>query len=250
MTSWLSACKIPHKVKNNPLGISISGINGGEISVPIEEEGVVQNVLSKDFGLALSTFHQYTSQAGYGTPNPTSRPIAKAKQIRNDIDLSIARHSEFRKAPNLDATTMKTYEKVVKTAVYKFFTKNFKMLKLLGYEKDDLLSYAWIWTHNFHHKYRLPFGTKAQNDNFLAQHLNQRFFNALAFLKRQFDGTFLPEEDVEVLLNPVAHDDLDDYLSSLPTEAAIDKLENLIKSGTLDKSTVAVAKAKIAQLAT
>jgi len=248
--SWLNAVSIPHEITENPPAIAVKATNGSEIVFNLENDDSIQNVLSRDYEKALGQFHQITSKAGYGTPNPSSRPVAKQKQIRNDIDLSIARHSEFRKAPDLPKEVLDSYNKVIKIAIYKFYSKNFTLLKQLGYEKDDLYSYALIWTHNFHHKYRLPFGTQAQNNNYLAQHLNQRFFNALTFLKRQFDGTFLEENDVNLFLVPEANHDLDDYLETLPVAAALDKLENLIKSGTLDKSTEALARTKIQQLTT
>lgn len=126
-----------------------------------------------------SVFHQITECAGYGRPSIVDRgkaPEGKLNYVEH-FDLIVMRHCEFRRVPNPSPEVFKSYQRTLNTVTRHFYQTNWEFCMAVGLELDDLMTYAMVWTCNFHGQYELSEdrARNADNQKLLYRHLQQRF---------------------------------------------------------------------------
>lgn len=137
--------------------------------------------------VAVAAFHALTEAAGYGRPEPLSRGADPTKKLsfEDNFELVAMRHKEFRKVPNPTAADLAQYSKVVDKAISRFLYINTKICRRHGLEKEDLRTYAQIWTCNFLGLYKVANPTNNDNERKLYAHLCQRFGNFVEVLLKK-----------------------------------------------------------------
>jgi hypothetical protein len=214
LTSWLAAAGIEYTLPLDESGVDLrvqkKDHQDAHLNVAVQVDllasapenidtiVLVDEVLSLNREQAFAAFHSITEPAGYGRPVPVYRgedpKNAQGKKIKTyDFDLLVFRHCEFRNAPNLPPEILGKYKNVMLAACRTFYRRNPKVCRRLGYELEDLMTPAMVWTHSFHHKYRNVKGSDNDNRRNLAAHLNQRFFNSLTQIHRR-EASALPDE--------------------------------------------------------
>lgn len=141
----------------------------------------------------LDTFHVVTEHIGKGRPIPVSRgePPSRAEIYNQDFFLTVVRHRDFRNAPDLNKEKIKEYEPIVKRWASNFFYINRGLCAAHGYQKEDLLTFGWVWAHVFVHKGEGAF--KEENRVLLNTYLKQRGAELYKILGRQL-AAIIPEK--------------------------------------------------------
>lgn len=204
--SWLAASQIPAKKMGKTVIVVAKG--GTSMTVLFSEPANGTNSVSVDAEsmassnrkLALETFWKITEAAGYGSPKPVDRGADLEKRIYgSEFFLSVARHTEFRHAPNLSAKQVKKFEPAYMRATRSFFRRNSQLLVHHGYEVADLTTFALVWTHIFAHKhYREELGDA--NERILIKYLRHRFAELWQHLIRQGRSQFPSPDTVHIAL--------------------------------------------------
>lgn len=208
--SWLRAVDIPSEASAKPgCDIAMKAADGTTVDVAfvygldgeLPEDCIVidaAEMSSPKRDVALVAFHILTESAGHGRPTPVDRGAEPTKRIYgDDFFAAAARHTEFRLAPNLGNEKMKQYGSIVARQTRVFFSRNARLCSLHGYEVEDLMTYAWVWTHIFAHKFeRQDLQTEKGDDNerLLTKFLKDRFTEFYGHLRRVGKNTF-PEAD-------------------------------------------------------
>ncbi len=218
LRSWLRATKTPfveplappaHLVVGAPSKavVRVRVLTGPADTGPrLDPPGVNVNGAALCLGteaLAFSEFWRVTSAVGVpGHPRPVNRgteffavdadgrPRRVTRQEDGD-DLVVFRHSVFRRAPDPTKEQVRTYESVVAAAARLFHKHNYTMLKRLGYDHSDLLTYAWVWAITYMAFYELPWthaGVDLENQKLMNTYLQQRFALLKSRLEYQFMG--------------------------------------------------------------
>lgn len=120
----------------------------------------------------LEEFHKVTQKLGVGQPIPVNRGVLpQPKDL--DFDLVAFRHTEYRAAPDLTVEELSKYNKCISNCVNLFYRANKPLLGVYGMGKEDLRTYAIVWTANFCHRYQKD--NDSENKKLLTSHLKQRF---------------------------------------------------------------------------
>lgn len=147
--------------------------------------------------VSLPVFHQMTEAAGYGKPLPFSRGEYK-KVYRNDFFLAAVRHREVRDAPDPPKEVVAALSPITKREIRFFFNKTRGLCGLLGFEQEDLQTFAMIWTITYIHRYWLRTEThKGGSDNkrLYGRFLRQRFGH-LGHCMRRLHKPWVPDKAV------------------------------------------------------
>lgn len=198
ITAWLEAIGISFEVEGLPEGsFDAMGPNGTiRVSIQTEHPVVITadvlvllsgSITHKNRDVAMTEFHKLTERLGVGAPLPVDRGVAPAKRIYgDDHDLTIMRHNQFRQCPNPPAHVFAKYEQVITTACRFFLKQNYRMCRKLGYDLDDLKSYARVWATNFYGTGRVINPKRDENERLLYKFLRQRFAEFHSqFVKRE-----------------------------------------------------------------
>lgn len=175
---------------------------------------LAKELASPKMDVALKAFHVLTEAAGHGSPTPVDRGV-KPKVYGDDFFLIAARHTEFRRAPNLSAEQIATYTGVVQRGCRTFAARNGKLLALHGYEVQDLETFAWIWTHNFVHGSEVQ-TTGDDNQRLLTKALRDQFFFFFTKLQLAQRAQFPDPDTVHICLRGQIFDenhDIEKYSS-------------------------------------
>ncbi len=204
--SWLRAVNVPATDSARPgCDIAVKCADGAVIDVALvlsfEDElpdsaGLVVlagDMANPNLDVAFEALHVITEEAGYGRPVPVDRG-PRIRVYGDDFFLVCARHTEFRRAPDMPSEKQKKYAPLVARACRSFFAKNAKLCAMHGYEVQDLTTYAWTWTNIFVHSYEVRKETNAQGDD------NERLFTK--YMKDQFFHLFKQMLDANKKLFP------------------------------------------------
>lgn len=249
LVSWLEATRTPHQVKQGDPQVDVLI---GDTPFRITEEMLV---LTGAIDAALPVFWMITERAGVGKPKPTFRPQFKGALLpHEDNDLVAMRHTEFRKVPNNPEVFLREdYAKIVSWAVSRFYRFNRLQLKQLGYEPEDLRTYAWMYVMNFHGLWRDVKATDTKNGSALCNYLQQRFFTDFRkLIDRKSQNVLVDAETVAIAMNfdvapqwdgenngqrPTAtavsiekQEDLADEFENLPVKVQMNKLTKFLKT--------------------
>lgn len=229
MSSWLSAVKIPHEVDIKQ-GVFLIG--GKRVNVLADNEVQPQDgvsILAKDLTAplehAVNAFNNVTESVGFGRPQPVDRgsrrctscshPLnvedEKCQNCKTDIpdrirftnspELVAMRHSEFRQVSNPPHSVYQDgdYQRIMKWYCINFYRKNMRLCQGMGYDINDLMTYAMIYLANFWGKWRHLDATPNENGKMFCGYLNQRFFGELlSILKRKSRNILVDEETVDM----------------------------------------------------
>lgn len=198
LVSWLEATRTPHQVKN------------GDPTVDVLIGDTPYLITENDLGLvapidkALPIFWGITERAGVGKPKPQFRPQFVGSLLpHEDNDLVAMRHTEFRRVPNNPEVFLREdYKKIVSWAVSRFYRFNRQQLKQLGYEPEDLKTYAWLYVMNFHGLWRNVHATDKQNGANLCSYLHQRLFRDFRkLIDRKCQNVLIDAETASLAMN-------------------------------------------------
>ncbi len=173
LVSWLESTRTPHQIAKGDPQVDI--LIGG---VPIFLDDSKVEALLAPVEDAMTAFWDITEKAGVGKPHPQFRPQHKgALAVHEDNDLVAMRHTEFRRVPNQpEIFNRQDYKKIVNWAAGRFYRFNKQQLMRLGYELEDLKTYAWLYTMNFHGLWRDVTADDEKNGKALCNYLHQKFF--------------------------------------------------------------------------
>ena len=229
LVSWLEATRTPHQVKSGDPTVDIL-IGTTPFQLSEDDLGIIAPIET-----ALPVFWGITERAGVGKPQPKFRPQAIGVLLpHEDNDLVAMRHTEFRKVPNNPAVFLREdYQKIVSWAIARFYRFNSQQLKQLGYEPDDLRTYAWLYVMNFHGLWRDVHATDRKNGSSLCNYLQQRFFiDFRKLMDRKCQNVLVDQETVAMALDydVVSQWDRDDNSNGRRTQVAVaidDPVEDL-----------------------
>jgi hypothetical protein len=207
LKSWLKAVDIPFQDYTSY--ILVQSESGNSVPLCFDAEPLLtghilinkDDVVNKKMEKSLDFFTNLQKQLGYVPKDPVNRGAFATKKS-NDFDLIAFRHYELRKCPNPDPKKLKYYKPVIDIAVNKFYGKNTALLAFKTIDKEDLFTYANIWTINFIGLYELPVRGDDQNKKLLMQYLKQRFYDLVQQLNRKeevklsYSGAAIPFLDV------------------------------------------------------
>jgi hypothetical protein len=173
-------------------------IDGRSVLVSREDRRIsvpAQDVVSLDSAIATAAFHQVTAAAGRGTPSvidrghcPTRVTYAGAvteRLYREHDDLVVFRHRLFRRVPNPPPEIYARFDGVIRGTCRKFARSNERIMRYIGWDQDDLKSYAQVWTAIFWATARiLDPARENENEALLYGYLRQRFVE----LHQQLEG--------------------------------------------------------------
>lgn len=229
LVSWLEATRTPHQIKQGDPQVDILI---GDSPFQISENTALGLIGTIDS--ALPVFWSMTEAAGLGKPKPQFRPqFTGALLPHEDNELVAMRHTEFRKVPNNPEVFLREdYQKIVSWAVSRFYRFNRPQLNRLGYEMDDLRTYAWMYVMNFHGLWRDIHASDKKNGSALCNYLQQRFFTDFRKLvDRNSQNVLVDTETVALAMNfdIVPQWDKDDNQSDHRSQTAvsIEKQEDL-----------------------
>lgn len=216
--SWLRAVGATvHDSSQSGCDLSVEVRGGGRLEVAVVADldgnlpdGEVLILLADELGsydkdTALDAFHIITELAGYGRPMPVDRGVAptKAEVYGKDIFLTASRHREFRAAPNLTKVKADEYKPIVLRACRNFFWRNTKLCLAHGYQVEDLSTFAWVWTHNFVHRYEIAHPTHKDGDDnqrLLTKYLKNRFGELYDLMLRQGKRVLVEADVAQIAL--------------------------------------------------
>ncbi len=199
LVSWLEATRVPHQLKKDDPEVDILI---GETPISIDNDAAFALVNGIDS--ALPVFWSITEKAGVGKPRPIFREQLVGSLLpHQDNDLTAMRHSEFRKVPNNPEVFLREdYQKIVTWAATRFFKFNRVLLKNLGFELNDLKTYAWLYVMNFHGLWRDVYATDKKNGGDLCNYLQQRFFGDFKrLMDRKAKNVLIDTETVAMAMN-------------------------------------------------
>lgn len=202
MKSWLSASNVP--ILPGSVGdFAIQKSDGQKMEVvvastiqdprPLTADALVTilapEVTHPNRTIALSAFHTVTEAGGYGKPTPVERGPEPEQRIsyQEDFELVVMRHREFRNAPNPIPGELEKYERVVMNVCWWLYRANRPFFESMGYEAEDLKSYAQVFATNFLHKYKIDESkvTNSDNERLMTNHLKQRLVELIAVAKKK-----------------------------------------------------------------
>ena len=199
LCSWLDASGVAYQV--NGMSVTINNV-----AIDLDNNAIV-GLLATDLEAGISQYKRLLGMAGVEAKTPVDRGVAPRKKVYDDPVLARFRHKEFRTAPNNEAFLI-AHNRVIERECRIFQSKNRRLCAELGYDFDDLKSYAMVWATTFAHRSSVM-KEGDDNDKILTVYLRQRFtelFNSLVNERRGClppsstiaPTTVLPEEEEEI----------------------------------------------------
>lgn len=194
ITACLESARIKYRLElADSHDFVMQKLDGSELKVQVEE-GEGQNAdfvrislqtLLKGTGSEVNNlFLGLTSKAGYKCRAPINRGITpplspgrkSTRPYGDDHDRVIMRETVFRKVPDPTPEVYTELNPVIMTCVRFFYNANRKICLRLGYEIQDMKTYAQVWTANFWSTSRVLMPKTAdENQKLLYRFLRQRF---------------------------------------------------------------------------
>jgi hypothetical protein len=202
LCSWLDASNVAYKVDGTNITIN-------NVAIDLDDK-TVGSLLSTNLEAGIGDYKKLLKLAGVDgeVVLPVDRGVSPIKKVYDDPILARFRHREFRTAPNNEGF-LRNHNRVIERECRIFQSKNRRLCAELGYEFEDLRSYAQVWATTFAHRSAVMVEGD-DNDKLLTRYLRQRFtelFNSLVAERR---GS-LPEKGVIDALQAVqADDDVDE----------------------------------------
>jgi hypothetical protein len=131
--------------------------------------------------------------------NRGPEPIIKARS-KDEIDLVVFRHMEFRRVPDPDPVRLQYYESTITSTAATFYRRNRNLCTDSMYEIDDLKTFAYVWTCNFIGLYELPSDAEDQNLKLLRTYIGQRFNELRKLLWKKGRNVFAHYDEAAILL--------------------------------------------------
>lgn len=201
---------------------------------------------------ALQAFHVVTEHMGAGRPMPVDRgvPPTKAEIYGKEAFLMLARHREFRRAPDLVGRQAALYLPIAKRFARGFVASNRKLCAAHGYEAGDIETYAIMWAHIFAHQgeHDVP---EDQNVRLLWRYLRQRGSRLHRHLVEKGRETFPDAPEAHMALTgevldatPVSDpwDDVDTKVDTVLTDVEVKPAEPASRTSFLDRLLKKLAK--------
>ncbi len=213
LVSWLEAAKVPFTI-TGAQALTVSG-KSGEFPVEIVSgrPTIATQICAKDLvaplDKALEIFWVVTEKAGFGRPKVVDRgPAPDRVKHKDDPELVAMRHREFRQVPNLPDHVYKdpNYQKIITWYCLRFFRGNQQLCQHVGYEVDDIKTYAWLYLTNFYGRWRhVDKGTgkgEYGNGKMFCSYLQQRLYSDLKpLLVRKSKNIVVDTETAELGTN-------------------------------------------------
>ena len=200
-------------------------------------------------------FYGITELLGYGRPEITLRGEAPSRSIRSntdDFDLVIMRHCEFRRVPNPPQEVMDFYRNTQNIAVRNFYSGNQAFCKTIGLEVEDLMTYAQVWTCNFHGLFAIRESKADDNKRLLHNYIKQRFNELRAGWFKRLKNTNHDAESMDLFYTDIESSNqsspaelLTEKLNELPHEELVRVLAFASTNRSLGRETRAEAKARL-----
>jgi hypothetical protein len=124
----------------------------------------------------------------------------RVNRERDGEDLIIFRHNTFARAPNPTPDQILVYQNVVGMATKVYWKRNRWLLKRLGFEYDEVLTYAWVWATSYIAHYETPPPEGDTNQKLVHSFLKQRFYELWVRMRRQLTELNRPAEDIAIAL--------------------------------------------------
>jgi hypothetical protein len=162
--------------------------------------GEVDQVLEEYWGLLQSVgIHEPLMPFDRGGIMEVDEATGKLKAIqgrkvsrrRDGEELILFRHNAFSRSPNPHPEHLALYKDTMTTATKVFWRQNSWLMKRLGYEYDEAMTYAVVWATTYIAHYEVPPPEGEVNQKLLHAFLKQRFYELWVRMRRQFMGDVL-----------------------------------------------------------
>lgn len=191
LATWLDVARIPYRLTNEgPHDLIVECSNGGPMPVRVSlvpENGgpdhysvSVQEMINRNDNVSTAAFARLTAAAGYGRVNPLVRcasPLSKKLNTDDHFELVAMRHTEFRRVPNPTNQQLESHKTTIDKAINRAQSIHYNLFARNGLDKEDLRTYAQIWTCNFLGLYNIKAEGYKDNERKLYAYLCQRFSN-------------------------------------------------------------------------
>ena len=189
LCSWLDASGVAYKVDGMNMTVN-------NVAVDLNDQSIA-SLLSTNLEAGIAEYRKVLKVAGVDdkvvlTP-PVDRGVSPTKKVYDDPILARFRHKEFRTSPN-NERFLREHNRVIERECRIFQSKNRRLCAELGYEFEDLRSYAQVWATTFAHRSAVMVEGD-DNDKLLTRYLRQRFTELFNSLLAERRGS-LPEKGV------------------------------------------------------
>lgn len=188
--SWLRAIGVPFSA---PLVVEDVKVAMADPDDELEEGYLIipaALAASPTIPEAMEAFHALTEHLGKGRPVPVDRGAApnRAEVYGKDAFLSLSRHREFRRAPDLTGERAAFYKGEAKKYARGFVSSNRKLCAAHGHEACDIETYAFMWATIFAHQGEVS--SPEDNRRLLWHYFRQRGAALYKFLVKKGRETF------------------------------------------------------------
>lgn len=187
--TWLNAVGVPCTDIPGALAVEVLTKGGkrkvlsidvpNEPSIPGDIVVKFNDIRAKNLEDAKKYFGKLIHRLGYKPVTPVDRGVDNND---DDFELFTFRHKELRRSPNPPPAFFEEYKGVVRRCVNNFYYPNQKFCLRIGLDRDDLMSYAWLYATIFEANFKVLDPTQNDNQRLLTTHLNQR----LGALQKRF----------------------------------------------------------------
>ena len=262
LAGWLEAADIPFNIRGPYLEITMATPPGMERDLKVEITDENAGRFTAPLEKSLPAFWELTERAGYGKPEVIDRGEAPAGvRFNDDPELVAMRHREFRQVANLPAHVYQDpdYQRIISWYCGRFYRSNLRLCQCAGYDVDDIKTYAWLYLTNFYGRWRhLDKGVHDDkgygNGKMFCSYLQQRLYSDLKPLlirksrnividaetaelgtnvefRAQYDDGDSDGRAVQVAVRMEPEVDIDELISDLSHDEAIEVLEGAIERG-------------------
>jgi hypothetical protein len=185
LSGWLEAANVPFEV-NGSTGLLVRG-KEGEFVVDISETYKLGSILAADLVApiekSIPCFWNVTEKAGYGKPQVLNCRGASPEKVKysNNPELIAMRHREFRQVANLPLHVYQDveYQRIIGWYCRRFFDGNKDLCHRVGYDKEDIKTYSWLYLTNFYGRWRHMDADPHSNHKMFCSYLQQRLYSDL-----------------------------------------------------------------------
>ncbi len=180
---YLSACLLSVGVGNEVVPTKDAVMVNGQ-TVPMTED-LAKALLSRDRQVADTAFADLTERLGLGRLKAVDRGAPRVyeregrtstRPYGDDPDSVVMREKIFRSVPNLPPQLYERLDPMITLCCRFFYRANTKLCLTLGYDLDDLKTYAQVWATNFWSVSRnITPASDDENMKLLYRALRQRF---------------------------------------------------------------------------
>lgn len=180
LRTWFRAVGIVTENPERTGCLVVTDASGTKVEIVVDgDHGMVvssKDILGRKVQHALTAFRRIQEALGYEPKDPVNRGTTPVKKLGNneDFDLAAFRHTEFRRVPN-DPAALERYADTIKNSVIRAFRIRRDSWNAMGFDKDDLTTYARVWATSYVGLYELRFSSHRDNCKLMFRYINQRF---------------------------------------------------------------------------